>query len=334
MGDPAGIGPEIIVKAWRHHELFTLCRPIVVGSPAVLEQAAARFHGQLRIAPLSSPEQIHDISPSASILPCFSQGQDEASDVAPGTIDARSGESAYRSIFAALDLVLSDRVSAIVTCPIHKEALQRAGHHYPGHTELLAERCGVDRFSMVLYMGPGVPLGGKHGLAVAHVTLHTAMRSIFSQITPEAVAAKAKLVHDLIRRLGCPKPRIGVCALNPHGGEGGLFGQEEQTIIAPGVAIARREGLDLEGPLPADTIMVRAQNGEFDAVVAMYHDQGHIALKLLGMHRAVNITAGLPIVRTSVAHGTAFDIAWQGKADPSSLLEAVRTAALLATRPR
>ncbi|GAB6165549.1 hypothetical protein JCM19992_15490 [Thermostilla marina] len=252
----------------------------------------------------------------------------------PGEIDARAGEAAYRSIVAAVELVLAGTVSAIVTCPIHKEALHRAGHRYPGHTELLAERCGVDRFSMVLYMGPGAPLEGPHGLAVAHVTLHTAMRSIFSQITPDAVTAKAQLVHDLMRRLGCDRPRIGVCALNPHGGEGGLFGNEEKEIIVPGVTQARKRGLQIEGPLPADTIMVRARNGAFDAVVAMYHDQGHIALKLLGMHRAVNITAGLPIVRTSVAHGTAFDIAWQGKADPASLLEAVRTAAMLVNSAR
>jgi 4-hydroxythreonine-4-phosphate dehydrogenase len=165
---------------------------------------------------------------------------------------------------------------------------------------------------------------------VAHVTLHTALRSVFEQLSPQAIVAKCHLADRVMRGMLGGPPRIGVCALNPHAGEGGLFGDEEQTIIAPAVQQAMTEGLDVQGPLPADTLMVRAAAGEFDGVVAMYHDQGHIALKLLGMHRAVNITLGLPIVRTSVAHGTAFDLAWQGRAETSSMVEAVRVAAALA----
>jgi 4-hydroxythreonine-4-phosphate dehydrogenase len=169
-------------------------------------------------------------------------------------------------------------------------------------------------------------------LGVVHVTLHQALRSVFADLTPEAIAVKCRLADGAMRRLGVSVPRLAVCALNPHGGEDGLFGDEERTIIAPAVEAARRAGLDVWGPYPADTLMVRARDGEFDAVVAMYHDQGHIALKLMGMHDAVNITLGLPIVRTSVAHGTAFDRAWQGTVRSDGMIAAIATAAKLATR--
>jgi 4-hydroxythreonine-4-phosphate dehydrogenase len=211
--------------------------------------------------------------------------------------------------------------------------LHLAGHDYPGHTELLAELCGIQDFAMMLYLGPDERVRGKAGLGVAHVTLHTSLRSVFDQLTPTAIIAKAHLADRVMRCMLGDTPRIGVCALNPHAGEGGLFGNEEETIIAPAVRQAEAEGLRVYGPLPADTLMVRAAAGEFDGVVAMYHDQGHIALKLLGMHRAVNITLGLPIVRTSVAHGTAFDLAWRGRAETSSMVEAVRVASQLAASP-
>jgi 4-phospho-D-threonate 3-dehydrogenase / 4-phospho-D-erythronate 3-dehydrogenase len=178
----------------------------------------------------------------------------------------------------------------------------------------------------MLYLGPDAVIRSPAGLAVVHVTLHTAMKNVFAELTEDAILAKARLADRFMVRLKVERPRIGVCALNPHGGEGGLFGEEERTIIGPAVRRGRAEGLQLEGPLPTDTLMVAARDGAFDAVVAMYHDQGHIALKLLGMHRAVNVTLGLPIVRTSVAHGTAFDIAWQRRADPGSLVEAIGVA--------
>jgi 4-hydroxythreonine-4-phosphate dehydrogenase len=232
-------------------------------------------------------------------------------------------------VVAAARLALNGRVDAIVTSPLNKEALHRAGHDYPGHTELLAELCGVRDFAMMLYLGPGGALVSAHGLAVVHVTLHTALRNVFSELDAAGVLAKARLADQFMARLKGSRPRIGVCALNPHGGEGGLFGDEELRIILPAVQQGRAEGLDLAGPLPADTLMVRARDGQFDAVVAMFHDQGHIALKLLGMHRAVNVTLGLPIVRTSVAHGTAFDIAWRGEAQATSMVEALRVAARL-----
>jgi 4-hydroxy-L-threonine phosphate dehydrogenase PdxA len=190
----------------------------------------------------------------------------------------------------------------------------------------------VGDFAMMLYLGHDEQVRGPAGLGVAHVTLHTALRDVFSQLTTDSIVAKCVLLHEMMDRLKRAPPRIGVAALNPHAGEGGLFGTEEESVIGPAVQAAQKMGLNVEGPFPTDTLMVRARDGAFDGVVAMYHDQGHIALKLLGMHRAVNVTLGLPVVRTSVAHGTAFDIAWQGKARASSMIEAIRVAALLSAK--
>jgi 4-hydroxythreonine-4-phosphate dehydrogenase len=228
-------------------------------------------------------------------------------------------------------LALDKRIDGIVTAPLSKVALHAAGHHYPGHTELLAEMCGIRDFAMMLYLPPGECVRSAFGLGVAHVTLHQSLRSVFGDLTPLAIVTKCRLASDVMRRLGVERPRVAVCALNPHAGEEGLFGDEERTIIAPAVAEARRAGHNVAGPFPTDTLMMRARDGEFDAVVAMYHDQGHIALKLLGMHAAVNITLGLPIVRTSVAPGTAFDRAWQGAARAEGMVAAILTAAKLAT---
>ncbi|HEV3002809.1 MAG TPA: 4-hydroxythreonine-4-phosphate dehydrogenase PdxA, partial [Pirellulales bacterium] len=207
-------------------------------------------------------------------------------------------------------------------------------HKYPGHTELLAELCGVNDFAMMLYLAQDEQVRGPAGLGVVHVTLHNSLRQVFQQLSTENILSKIRLAHLAMRGLKQSAPRIGVCALNPHAGEEGLFGDEEQKLIAPAVEQARAEGIDADGPHPADTLMVRARAGEFDGVVAMYHDQGHIALKLLGFHRAVNITLGLPIVRTSVAHGTAFDLAWRGTAESSSMVEAIRVASQLAATRR
>jgi 4-hydroxythreonine-4-phosphate dehydrogenase len=220
-------------------------------------------------------------------------------------------------------------VDGIVTAPLSKAALHAAGHPYPGHTELLAETCGANDYAMMLYLPPGDSVRSPIGLGVVHVTLHQPLRSVFASLTPGAIVSKCQLANGIMRRLGARHPRLAVCALNPHAGEEGLFGNEECTIIAPAVDEARGAGLEVSGPYPADTLMMRARDGEFDAVIAMYHDQGHIALKLLGMHSAVNITLGLPIVRTSVAHGTAFDRAWHGTARPDGMVAAILTAARL-----
>jgi 4-hydroxythreonine-4-phosphate dehydrogenase len=260
---------------------------------------------------------------------CLATGSDDVLDAPACEIDGRSGQAAYDAVVAAARLALDQRVDGVVTAPLHKQSLHEAGHDYPGHTELLAEMCNVDDFAMMLYLGPEEPIRGPAGLAVVHVTLHTAMLNVFHEMTRTEVLGKAKLANSFMRRMKGARPRIGVCALNPHGGEGGLFGREELDVIRPAIETGLAAGLDLEGPMPADTVMIRARDGEFDAVVAMYHDQGHIALKLLGMHRAVNVTLGLPIIRTSVAHGTAFDLAWKGTAQVGSMIEAIRVAVRL-----
>jgi 4-hydroxythreonine-4-phosphate dehydrogenase len=216
---------------------------------------------------------------------------------------------------------MDNRIHAIVTAPLHKESLRLGGIHHPGHTEILAERTGRSDFAMVL----AIP-----GLAVIHHTLHMALRDVFAQLDPAAIAGRATLLDGLLRSMGVPKPRLGLTALNPHGGEHGLFGDEEGRLLEPAVGIARQTGADLSGPYPADTLFFRALAGQFDGIVALYHDQGHIALKLAGRGRAVNISVGLPIVRTSVAHGTAFDIAWKGVADASGLITATDYATRLA----
>jgi 4-hydroxythreonine-4-phosphate dehydrogenase len=350
MGDPAGIGPEIIAGSWTETVVHEWCRPLVVGNPEILRRAIQLWGTGVQVAEIESPEQAE---PSPDVIPCIPCGSPDAIEVAPGTLDARAGQAAYDAVVAATRLALAGKVDAITTAPLQKEALRRAGHNFPGHTELLAHVCGVSDYAMMLYMGPNEELLSPAGLAVVHVTLHTAMRNVFDELTEDAILAKARLADRFMTRLMRPtvapaanphqtprrrksdavvdvRPRIGICSLNPHGGEGGLFGDEELRIIRPAVERGLAEGLRLEGPLPTDTLMMRARDGRFDAVVAMYHDQGHIALKLLGMHRAVNVTLGLPIIRTSVAHGTAFDIAWKRQAETGSMIEALRVASRLA----
>ncbi len=356
LGDPAGVGPEIIVGAWSETVIHEWCRPVVIGHPEIVRRAVDLWQTHLKVVEVASPEEA---KPTPDVIPCIACGSNDALAVKPGTLDARAGQAAYDAVMASIRLALAEKVDAIVTAPLQKEALHRAGHDYPGHTELLAHACGVDDYAMMLYLGPSNDVLSPAGLAVVHVTLHTALRNVFGQLTEDAVLAKSRLAHNFMLRLmparaqaavahhrharplmenvwenvpasSDPRPRIGVCSLNPHGGEGGLFGDEETAIIRPAVERGLAEGLRLEGPLPTDTLMVRARDGNYDAIVAMYHDQGHIALKLLGMHRAVNVTLGLPIIRTSVAHGTAFDIAWQRQAETGSMIEAIRVASRLA----
>jgi 4-hydroxythreonine-4-phosphate dehydrogenase len=228
---------------------------------------------------------------------------------------------------------LDGQSQGLVTCPISKWALNQAGYRWPGHTELLADLCGADHSAMMLYLPPGAARS-VGGLGIVHVTLHVALRDAIRNITTPGIVREARLVHNIMRRFldhygVAGGPRIAVCALNPHGGEEGMFGDEELRVIAPAVRVLRSTGHRVEGPLPADTLLGRAFRGEFDGVVAMYHDQGHIAVKLTTMFAAVNITLGLPIVRTSVAHGTAFSIAGQGIANCEGLAAAVEACAVL-----
>jgi 4-hydroxythreonine-4-phosphate dehydrogenase len=250
---------------------------------------------------------------------------EELHDVAPGQVSAVAGKAAYDFLCTAIDLTLAGSAEGIVTAPLHKEGLRAAGLPYPGHTEILAERTKAPRFAMLL---------STERLTVAHVTLHVALREVFARLSTEAILEKTKLLDEMVPRLLGRAARIGVAALNPHASDGGLFGDEEATLIRPAVDRARAEGINATGPWPCDTLFVRAQRGEFDGIVAMYHDQGHIALKLMGGGDAVNISAGLPLVRTSVAHGTAYDIAGRGIADERGMVTAVRVAARLAAGRR
>jgi len=336
MGDPAGIGPEVVVRAWRNPRVHALCRPVAVGVPEAFQRAVELTGAPMRVETLDSPDAATpwNAEPSDLLrLVCIPVGSAEALDVPDGAVDARSGQAAYEAVVRAARGALVGQFDAVATAPLSKAALHAAGHPYPGHTELLADLCGVDDFAMMLYLPAAELRASRAGLGVVHTTLHCALREVPQMLSVEAIAAKCLLAAGVMRDgFGLVAPRIGVCALNPHAGEDGLFGDEESRLIAPAVAVAQARGVCVEGPYPTDTLMVRAAAGEFDAVVAMYHDQGHIALKLLGMHRAVNITLGLPIVRTSVAHGTAFDRAWQGVGEGSGMVAALLSAAELARR--
>jgi 4-hydroxythreonine-4-phosphate dehydrogenase len=316
LGDVAGIGPEIVARAWP--TLPELCRPAVVGDPLWVQRGLDLAGSPARLVVIGHPDEAE---PRTDRIPCLPGSEVDLAGVQPGRVSAAAGRAAYDFLCRAIDWTLAGAADGIVTAPLHKEGLRAAGLPYPGHTEILAERTGVKQFAMVLAVDD---------LAVAHVTLHLALRDVFAQLSSAAVREKIHLLHDLQTRLLGRAPRLGVAALNPHASDGGLFGDEEERLIAPAVRAAQSEGIDVSGPWPADTLFVRARGGAFDGVVAMYHDQGHIALKLLGVGRAVNISAGLPLVRTSVAHGTAYDIAGRGVADAASLIEAVRVAARLA----
>ncbi len=316
LGDVAGIGPEIVVRAWP--QLPAICRPVVVGDADWLRRTADLLGATATICSVSSPDEA---KPAADVIPCLQVATPDLRGVKIGQVSAAAGRAAYDFLCHAIDRTVAGEADGIVTAPLHKEGLRAAGLPYPGHTEILAERTGTRRFAMLL---------STEKLTVAHVTLHMALRAVFANLTTEAVLEKIQLLADILPRLIGRPPRIGVAALNPHASDGGLFGDEEATLIRPAVDHARSLDIDASGPWPADTLFVRANRGEFDGIVAMYHDQGHIALKLLGGTDAVNISAGLPIVRTSVAHGTAYDIAGKGLADARGMVTAVRVAARLA----
>jgi 4-hydroxythreonine-4-phosphate dehydrogenase len=318
MGDVAGIGPEIIVRAWP--ELCSFCRPVVVGDAGWLLRSLSLIKHR---AAVQQVRVTMEAEPAPELIPCVVCDGQDLSRVEPGRVSAIAGRAAYGFLCRAIDLTLTDDAAGIVTAPLNKEGLRAAGLNYPGHTEILAERTGTRRFGMMLY---------SQGLAVIHVTLHVALRDVFGLISGPAIVEKVRLLDDILTRMLDRRPRIGVSALNPHASDGGLFGHEERDLIEPAVAEARSAGINATGPWPSDTLFLRASRGEFDGIVAMYHDQGHIALKLMGGLSAVNISVGLPIVRTSVAHGTAYDIAGRGIADATSLIEATRVASRLALR--
>jgi 4-hydroxythreonine-4-phosphate dehydrogenase len=323
MGDPCGVGPEIIVMALQHPDIAAICTPFVIGDLPALERARAVCGSTLNIHEIAGPEEAGDVPPGT--IPLLALSRLSEADLCYGRPTAATGDAVYRYICSAARLCLDGRVAAMVTAPISKAAMNRAGHDYPGHTELLAELCGTDDFVMML---------AGDVLRVSLVTIHEALADIPRLITFEQVLSTIRITATGVARLtGKSRPRLAVLALNPHCGEGGMFGSEERETIDPAIQAARTEGIDAVGPLSADTLFHFAQQGAYDGVVAMYHDQGLIPLKMLHFDDGVNITLGLPIIRTSVDHGTAYDLAGTGRASEKSMLAAVRMAVLMTKSP-
>jgi 4-phospho-D-threonate 3-dehydrogenase / 4-phospho-D-erythronate 3-dehydrogenase len=320
MGDPTGVGPEVIVKSVGEPAVQRVLRPLVIGDARRLEEAIAITGVPLAVRAIERPQDAR-----------FEPGTIDCLDlrlVPPGLpfgqLSAVGGEAAYRCIEKAAQVAQSGFAGAICTAPLNKEALHAAGHRYPGHTEMLAHLSGTPEVSMLL-VAPG--------LRVIHVTTHIGLIDAVAKIEPGLVERTIRRGNELLVRAGMARPRIAVCGINPHAGENGLFGHgEEEAKIVPAVAACRRDGIDVQGPLPADTLFFRARRGDFDLVVAMYHDQGHGPVKVLGLEAGVNVTVGLPFVRTSVDHGTAFDIAGTGRADAGSMVAALELAAQFAPR--
>jgi 4-hydroxythreonine-4-phosphate dehydrogenase len=321
MGDAAGIGPEIIA---RHVETHGPEGLVVIGDPGQMQRAFALIGSQRTILPWTPHRSVKtndkiDEDPADAVdspLRIVSVGTLPA-DMPYGVVSAEAGSLAYQAIVSAIDLARAGTVAGIVTAPIHKEALHAAGVPFPGHTEILAHRTGTSDFGMML---------ADEKLRVILVSIHVSLRQALALVTTDRVLRTIRLADLACRALGIARPRIAVAGLNPHAGEGGLFGDEDHAIIAPAISMGRKEGLDVSGPFPPDTVFMRARRGAFDIVVAQYHDQGLIPVKLNGIEKGVNVTVGLPIIRTSVDHGTAFDIAGKGIADPASLTEAIRVA--------
>lgn len=314
MGDPAGIGPEIVARLF---SVPPLAMPaIVVGDVGVLRRAVERFAIPVAIRQIERPG---DARFEAAALEVIAE-TDLPADLRLGHVDPVCGAAAFAYVRRGIELALAGEVAAVVTAPIHKEALSAAGLGYPGHTEILADFTGTDDYAMMLMNGE---------LRVILVSIHVSLREAIGAVDGDAEKKTILLAHRACRQLGISAPRIAVAGLNPHAGEGGLFGAEDRDIIAPAIVWAQSQGLDVTGPLAPDTVFMRARRGEFDIVVAQYHDQGLIPVKYLGIDQGVNVTVGLPFVRTSVDHGTAFDIAEAGIADPSSLRAALSHAAAM-----
>jgi len=314
MGDACGVGPEILLKAWRHGEISH--RVVAFGDLAVLERVNRELGYGVPLRRVADPSE-----GAEGALSVVDLGLLDAEQVRPGRVDARAGAAAREYVVAATRAALAGRIAALVTLPVNKEAVQASDPGFTGHTELIGALCGVEDVTIML---------ASEELLVTHVTTHLSLREALARIKRERVARILELSCAAVRRLR-PAPRVAVAGLNPHAGENGLFGREEIEEIAPAIQWARERGLPVEGPVPPDTVFyLAARRKRYDAVVAMYHDQGHIPLKLLDFEGGVNVTLGLPIVRTSVDHGTAFDIAWKGTASTRSLVRALDLAAQLA----
>jgi len=318
MGDACGIGPEIIAKLYA--DAAPLPPTLLLGDEGIIKRAIRLLALPLTMRVIDSPEYFQSASNTINVISLSRLPE----DIPFGQLDARAGKAAYDYIRSGIDLALQKRIRAVVTAPINKEAMRLADIHYPGHTEILADFSGTKDFAMMLM---------NNDLRVILVTIHVSLREAIEQVTMESELRTIRLAHHAMTQLGIARPRIAVAGLNPHAGEHGLFGSEDEAIVKPAIQQAKGEGIEASGPWPGDTVFMNARQGRFDIVVAQYHDQGLIPVKYLGVDEGVNITVGLPFVRTSVDHGTAFDIAGTGKARHASLRVAVEQAAMLAQSP-
>ena len=318
MGDAAGIGPEIIVKTLALSRIYETCRPLVIGDAQTIFAASMTEPLQVNVV-----DRVDRSLFNHGTIDVFKVRGIDLTGVERGRVSRKAGKAAVEFLLEAIKLALNQEIHAIVTAPINKEAINLAGYQYQGHTEILAAKTHTSKYAMML---------AAWALRVIHVTTHVALRDACELITKNKILDTILLAHSALQALGFQQPHIAVAGLNPHAGESGLFGREEADHIRPAVKEAQEKGIKVEGPLPPDTVFLKAMQGQYDIVVAMYHDQGHIPLKLVGFEKGVNVTLGLPIIRTSVDHGTAFDIAGQGKANPESMIEAIMMATEFANK--
>jgi 4-hydroxythreonine-4-phosphate dehydrogenase len=324
MGDPSGIGPEITIKALGKKDIYDRCRPLVIGDAQVIEKAAHEALKQNNIV-IHAVSSVKECFFAFGTIDVFDLKNVDINKLKIGRVDAMSGDAAFSSVKKVIELAMAGEIDATITNPLNKEALNLAGHHYAGHTEIYADLTGTRDYSMML---------ADEELRVVHVSTHVSLREACDRVKKERVLKVIELADHTCKSLGIAEPKIAVAGLNPHAGENGMFGREEIEEISPAVKAACEKGINAEGPLPPDTVFPKARGGLYDIVVCMYHDQGHIPLKVLGFQydkpsgkwksvSGINITLGLPIIRSSVDHGTAFDQAWKGSANESSLVNAI-----------
>ncbi len=329
MGDPAGIGPEIIIKTLALKEVYDRCSPIIVGDAAVMEKEAKSLKTSLKINAIQS---VSEAKFEFGTIDVFDLKNVDANELQPGVVSAMAGKSAFEAVKKVIELAMAKEIEATVTAPINKESIHKAGHKYSGHTEIYAHYTNTEKFAMLL---------ADENFRVIHVSTHVSLRKACDLCKKDRILEVITLLNDACMQFGIKKPRIAVAGLNPHAGENGLFGDEEITEIIPAIEEANKMGFLVEGPLPPDTMFVKAVQGKYDGCVAMYHDQGHIPFKLEGFKwdnekqtmksvKGVNITLGLPIIRASVDHGTAFEIAGQGIASADAMLVAIDYAIVMA----
>ncbi|MFV0366400.1 MAG: 4-hydroxythreonine-4-phosphate dehydrogenase PdxA [Mangrovibacterium sp.] len=321
MGDPAGIGPEIAAKTFAEVSVYAKCSPILIGNAEVMEEAVKITNLDLRI---NCIENVKDAKFELGTIDLMHIDAD-LTNIQHGVVSAAAGDLAFKAVRKAIELAMAGEVDGTVTGPIHKAAINEAGHHFSGHTEIYAHFTNTEKYSMLL---------ADEKLKVTHVTTHVSLRQACDLVKKQRVLDVIRLTHNALKRLGYAEPRVGVAGLNPHAGDNALFGTEEVDEIRPAVLEAQAEGINVDGPYPPDTLFSLANGGSFDGCVAMYHDQGHIPFKIVGFIwdeekqamksvKGVNITLGLPIIRTSVDHGTAFEIAGKGIASPDALVYAI-----------